>query len=121
MDTIVVIGTRIQQSSQSEAISAIAVQSLPSIAALEPAPVPDLPSSLLASREGRSAARNLAGSASPEAAAERREHPDPKVWLDHIEKMQAAGLIKAAEQELRLFRDAYPAYPVPVSTDGGVQ
>ena len=115
MDTIVVVGTRIQNA-QSESISAIAVQSLPSFpdpGAMGPPPIPDLPSSLLASREGRSAARNLAGSASPEAAAERREHPDPKVWLDHIEKMQAAGQSRAADQEMRLFRDAYPAYPAP--------
>jgi hypothetical protein len=119
MDTVVVIGTRIQ-SAQGGSLSAIAVQSLasfPDLGSLAPPPIPDLPSSL----EGRSAARNLSGSASPEAAAERREHPDPKAWLDHIEKMRTAGLVRAAEQELRLFRDVYPAYAVPASADGGVQ
>jgi hypothetical protein len=54
------------------------------------------------------------------AAADRREHPDPKVWLDQIQKMRAGGLTAQAEQELQRFRDAYPAYATP-SPDGGAQ
>ena len=77
---------------------------------------PTSPAACIGRRPFGSASRrtaSLAGSASPEAAEERRAHPDPKAWLDHIEKMQAVGLSSAAEQEMRLFRDAYPAYPVP--------
>jgi hypothetical protein len=123
METVVVVGTRIRQQ---ESISAIAVQSYlgDSVISVAP-PIPDLPSDLQGTRAAHSAAaRNLAGSASPEAAAERREHPDPKAWLDHIEKMQAAGANGAAEQEMKLFRDAYPGYPLPSDAhpaDGGVQ
>jgi resuscitation-promoting factor RpfA len=54
------------------------------------------------------------------AAADRREHPDPKAWLDQIQKMRVAGLTAQAEQELKHFRDAYPAYPT-ASTDSGAQ
>jgi hypothetical protein len=52
--------------------------------------------------------------------ADRREHPDPTVWLDQIQKMRVAGLTAQAEQELKHFRDAYPAYPTG-SPDGGTQ
>ena len=54
------------------------------------------------------------------AAADRREHPDPKAWLDQIQKMRVAGLTAQAEQELKHFRDAYPSYPT-ASTDSGAQ
>ena len=54
------------------------------------------------------------------AAADRREHPDPKAWLDQIQKMRVAGLTAQAEQELKHFRDAYPGYPT-ASTDSGAQ
>jgi hypothetical protein len=47
------------------------------------------------------------------SAAERRKHPDPKAWLDYIEKMRSAGFTSEAEQEFRHFRDVYPAYSVP--------
>jgi hypothetical protein len=47
------------------------------------------------------------------AAADRREHPDPKAWLDQIQKTRVAGLTAEAEQELKHFRDAYPDYRVP--------
>ena len=92
--TIVVIGTRIRELAERVDFD----HRRPESSQLPPTRVPwnrrpsrTLPSSLLTSREGRSAARNLAGSASPEAAAERREHPDPKVWLDHIEKSAGDG------------------------------
>ena len=119
METVVVIATRWRRPVDSSASSAISVQSLSNFPAdearLQPPPIPDLPASLQGDgRSVRSAASaNLSGSASPVAEAERRAHPDPKAWLDHIEKMQAVGLSSAAEQEMRLFRDAYPAYPVP--------
>lgn len=119
METVVVVGTRFHQPAGSEAISAISVQSFSNFpdggAREQPPAIPDLPGSLQAGdRSARSGtATNLAGSASPAAEAERREHPDPQAWLDHIEKMRAVGLSSAAEQEMRLFRDAYPAYPIP--------
>ena len=118
METVVVVGTRFHQPAGSNAISAISVQSLSDSpdgrAREQPPAIPDLPGSLqTGNRSASGAAANLAGSASPAAEAERREHPDPQAWLDHIEKMRAVGLSSAAEQELRLFRDAYPAYPVP--------
>ena len=128
METVVVVGTRIHYEGQVESVaasSAISVQSLAEAGdtRVEPA-IPDLPPSLLGSKAARAAARNLAGSASPATEADLRAHPDPKAWLDHIEKVRAAGLISAADLELKLFRDAYPAYPVPSElhpADGGVQ
>jgi hypothetical protein len=57
-------------------------------------------------------------------ATERHRHPNPRVWLDHIKKMRAAGLTAAAEQELRRFHEAYPDFPAPPdapSADGGAQ
>ena len=118
METVVVIGQRrlIQVAAMSP-IAAISVDAMTDLPRSETVaiPIPDLPSTLLGGGSG---------SASPMAAAERREHPDPKAWLDRIEKMQAAGLSSAADQELKLFRDAYPAYPVPSEShpaDGGVQ
>jgi hypothetical protein len=47
------------------------------------------------------------------SAAERRKHPNPRAWLDYIEKMRAQGLIGEAEQEFKHFRDVYPGYSVP--------
>jgi hypothetical protein len=66
------------------------------------------------------AAEPAAGAAPSAAAADRRQHPDPKVWLDQIQKTRAEGLAAQAEQELKRFRDAYPAYPT-TSPDGGAQ
>jgi len=114
METVVVVGTRVHYNQ--DVSSAIAVQSYSDFAdesRLQPPPIPDLPGSLQGSRTTRPAVPNLAGSANPEAAAERRAHPDPKEWLDHLREIRAAGLNSAADQELKLFRDAYPAYPVP--------
>jgi hypothetical protein len=105
METVVVVGYRLHEEGFSSAVAApiTSVQSLSAGAESRPElPIPDAP-----------AASNLAGSASPAAEAERRAHPDPKAWLDHIQKMQAVGLNGAAEQEMRLFRDAYPAYQLP--------
>ena len=127
METVVVVGTRIHYDGQAMAIAApsAAIQSLEELSDSRPEPaIPDLPPSLLGSKAARAAARNLAGSASPATEADLRAHPDPKAWLDHIEKVRAAGLISAADLELKLFRDAYPAYPVPSElhpADGGVQ
>ncbi len=47
------------------------------------------------------------------SAAERHKHPDPRAWLDYIEKMRAQGLTSEAEQEFKHFRDVYPGYSVP--------
>ena len=120
METVVVVGYRLHDDGFSPAVAApiTSVQSLsdyPEAGARQELPIPDLPADLQGrGRSGRSAAAvNLAGSASPAAEAERRAHPDPKAWLDRIEKMQAMGLNSAAEQEMKLFRDAYPAYPLP--------
>jgi hypothetical protein len=64
----------------------------------------------LAAASPGTAARTAAPAPTSDAAADRREHPDPKAWLDQIEKMRAAGLSAQADQELRHFRDAYPDY-----------
>jgi hypothetical protein len=45
--------------------------------------------------------------------AEHHLHPDPAAWLEDIGKLRAAGHVTEAEQEMKRFRDAYPAYPVP--------
>jgi hypothetical protein len=76
----------------------------------------------LDSASGGIAAQAAAPALAPAAAAaaDRREHPDPKAWLDQIQKMRVAGLTARAEQELKHFRDAYPAYPT-ASTDSGAQ
>jgi hypothetical protein len=114
MQTVVVVGTRVHFS-RGMPLGGIAVQTYSDYALeshrVQPAAIPDLPSGLL--EEGRTVRRSLAGSASPEAAEERRAHPDPKEWLEHIREVRAEGLEDAADQELKLFRDAYPAYPVP--------
>lgn len=67
-------------------------------------------------------ARAAAPAVAPAAAsaADRSEHPDPKAWLDQIQKMRVAGLTAQAEQELKHFRDAYPGYPT-ASPDSGAQ
>jgi hypothetical protein len=130
MDTVVVIAYRVRESGFSSAVAApiTTVQSFDmqhDSTRVETPPIPDPPSHFWSRIWGkRPATRNPAGSASPEAATARREHPDPKAWLDHIEKMQAGGSNRAAEQELKLFRDAYPTYSVPVElhpADGGGQ
>ena len=59
-------------------------------------------------------------SAEAVAATDRREHPDPKAWLDQIQKLRVTGLATQAEQEMKHFRDAYPTWPT-TSPDGGTQ
>ena len=61
-----------------------------------------------------------ASSAEAVSAADRREHPDPRTWLDQIQKLRVGGLTTQAEQEMKHFRDAYPTYPT-TSPDGGTQ
>ena len=115
MQTVVVVATRVRFD---RALGSIAVQTYSDYALeshrVQPAPIPDLPSGLLeGGRTAHPGVRSLAGSASPEAAEERRAHPDPKEWLEHIREVRSEGMEDAADQELKLFRDAYPAYPVP--------
>jgi hypothetical protein len=40
-------------------------------------------------------------------------HPAREVWLSQIEKLRGAGQMAEAERQIKLFREAYPAYPVP--------
>jgi hypothetical protein len=108
MEIVTVIGTRLHES---YAMSASPVASISS-AANESVPsyVPDT--------------SNIQTEGGLSWAAERHRHPNPKVWLDHIQKMRAAGLTAAADQELRQFHEAYPDFPAPPdapSTDGGAQ
>ena len=115
MQTVVVVATRVRFD---RALGGIAVQTYSDYALeshrVQPAAIPDLPSGLLeGGRTAHPGVRSLAGSASPEASEERRAHPDPKEWLEHIREVRSEGLEDAADQELKLFRDAYPAYPVP--------
>ena len=65
----------------------------------------------------------ISGGNSLDWAAERQRHPNPREWLSHIQKMRVAGLTMVADEELRRFHDAYPAFPVPpaTGTDGGTQ
>jgi hypothetical protein len=110
MEIVTVIGTRVHESyamsvtaSPGASISSAAVESAPSY-------VPDT--------------SNIQAEGGQNWAAERHRHPNPKVWLDHIGKMRAAGLTAAADNELRRFHDAYPDFPAPPdtpSTDGGAQ
>jgi hypothetical protein len=95
-----------------------------------PAPSALAPSTLAPSTLARSAqapAAAAAAASSPAASTEpeeRRQHPDPRAWLDQIQKMRAAGLAGEAEQELKQFHDAYPTYSAPLPTpsaDGEAQ
>jgi hypothetical protein len=80
------------------------------------------PSTVASSAVAAGSAAGASPVAGPAAAAsaDRREHPDPKVWLDQIQKLRVAGLTAQAEQELKHFRDAYPAYPTGLP-DGSTQ
>jgi hypothetical protein len=111
MEIVTVIGTRVHEAYAMSAVAASPVTSISS-EAIESAPsyVPDI--------------SNIQIEGGPSWAAERHRHPNPKVWLDHIRKMRAAGLTAAADQELRRFHDAYPDFPAPPdppSADGGAQ
>jgi hypothetical protein len=77
-----------------------------SLAAASPAAA--LPNIHIESGSARQSARVGVGS-----AAERRKHPNPRAWLDYIEKMRVQGFTSEAEQEFKHFRDVYPAYSVP--------
>jgi hypothetical protein len=109
----------------------VAAPAVPAPAVPAPAATSAVPPSAAAASSAASAAGSTAGapsaatSAPPSAAAagsaaDRHDHPDPKAWLDQIQKMRVAGLTAQAEQELKHFRDAYPAYPTG-SPDSGPQ
>ena len=54
-------------------------------------------------------------------AATPGEHPQPSTWLGQIEKLRNEGRTAEAEQQIKHFREIYPAWPVPAetpSTDG---
>ena len=112
METVIVTATRDHFESQS--VSAVAVTAFPqggvsedttTLAASAAAAMPNIH---IESGSARQSPRAGVGS-----AAERRKHPDPRAWLDYIEKMRAQGLTGEAEQEFRHFRDVYPGYSVP--------
>jgi len=42
-----------------------------------------------------------------------RAHLDPAAWVSEIEKLHSAGRTAEAEREIKRFREAYPAYPLP--------
>lgn len=77
-----------------------------------------------ASAAGPVARAAVPAAANPSAeavtATDRREHPDPKAWLDQIQKLRVTGPAIRAEQEMKHFRDAYPTWPA-TSPDGGTQ
>jgi hypothetical protein len=89
-------------------------------AAMTPSPAPGPVGAPAPVAAPAAAAPAAAGSGTAASAADRREHPDPKAWLDQIQKMRAAGLTAQAEQELKRFRDTYPGYPTS-APDGGAQ
>jgi hypothetical protein len=43
----------------------------------------------------------------------RTAHLDPATWVNEIEKLHSAGRTAEAEREIKRFREAYPAYPLP--------
>lgn len=43
----------------------------------------------------------------------RTAHLDPATWVHEIEKLHSAGRMAEVEWEIKRFRDAYPAYPLP--------
>ena len=110
MEIVTVIGTRVHESYAMSVAAPVA--SMSSSATIDSAPsyVPDTSNIQIEGGLGW--------------AAERHRHPNPRVWLDHIKKMRAAGLTAAADQELRRFHDAYPDFPAPPDTpsaDGRAQ
>jgi hypothetical protein len=113
MATVIVTASRGHFESQA-VTSAISVTDFPQggvsgdIPSLAATPAAALPNIHIESGSARQSARAGVGS-----AAERHKHPNPRAWLDYIEKMRAQGLTGEAEQEFRHFRDVYPAYSVP--------
>jgi hypothetical protein len=114
METVIVTATRNHFDSQAVAVSAIAVTAFPQggvsedTTTLAASPAAAMPNIHIETGSARQSVRAGVGS-----AAERRKHPDPRAWLDYIEKMRAQGLTGEAEQEFKHFRDVYPAYSVP--------
>jgi hypothetical protein len=112
MATVIVTASRRQFESQ--AVSAVAVTAFPQgdvsadTTTLAASPAAAMPNIHIETGSARQSARAGVGS-----TAERRKHPDPRAWLDYIEKMRAQGLTGEAEQEFRHFRDVYPGYSVP--------
>jgi hypothetical protein len=113
MATVIVTASRGHFESQAVA-SAISITDFPlggvsgDLASLAASPAAALPNIHMESGSARQSARAGVGS-----AAERRKHPNPRAWLDYIEKMRAEGLTGEAEQEFKHFRDVYPGYSVP--------
>ena len=104
METVTITATRYQPTTESLAAAAA---------------ITAIPEGAFTAGSGRPSARTVLGS-----AAERHKHPDPRAWLEYIEKMRAAGLASEAEQEFKHFRDVYPGYSVPpeaAPADGGPQ
>jgi hypothetical protein len=112
MVTVIVTASRRFESQTAQ--SAISVTAFPQggvsedTTTLAASPAAALPSIHMESGSARQSARSGVGS-----AAERRKHPNPRAWLDYIEKMRAQGLTGEAEQEFKHFRDVYPGYSVP--------
>jgi hypothetical protein len=112
MATVIVTASRRQFESQ--AVSAVAVTAFPQgdvsadTTTLAATPAAAVPNIHIETGSARQSARAGVGS-----TAERRKHPDPRAWLDYIEKMRAQGLTGEAEQEFKHFRDVYPGYSVP--------
>ena len=110
MEIVTVIGTRVHESYAMSAAAAPVASISSEAVSSAPSYVPDT--------------SNIQVEGGLSWAAERHRHPNPKVWLDHIKKMRAAGLAAEADQELRRFHDAYPDFPAPPdtpSTDGRAQ
>ena len=110
MEIVTVFGTRMVER-EIFPLPEFGADPLASLAGAGPAPyVPDL-------------SYIISGGNSLDWAAERQRHPNPREWLAHIKKMRVAGLTMTADEELRRFHDAYPAFQVPpaTGTDGGTQ
>jgi len=74
------------------------------------APPPSTPAQLASRQKARSANANEPA-AEPAAAS---PHPtDPKVWLQQINALRAAGKTEQAAAEMRRFKAAFPGYAVP--------
>ena len=46
----------------------------------------------------------------------RAAHLDPATWVSQIEKLHNSGRTAEAERQIKRFREAYPAYPLPTET-----
>jgi hypothetical protein len=112
IETVTITASRYH--TESQAMAAVTVTAFPDgglsvdNTALSASPAAAVPNIHIESGSARPSTRLVVGS-----AAERRKHPDPRAWLDYIEKMRAAGLTSEAEQEFKHFRDVYPGYSVP--------